>query len=771
MDFHDVIGEGLSGHVRCSFQCERSSAQWHVRNAVVREALARPYCVNLTLATLNVEADPDELVGAPAEFSFDTASTERPFRGVVVRVQGSGARRLQGGADLLLVDIELVPALATLGQRVNCRIFQDMTVPEIVRDVMLGLQVPTGEPAEGLAAYQRKLDDSRLREEEYQPARDYCVQYKESDLEFVNRLLHEEGIVYVFDQSGDAELVTLIDEADGLPELDADGNNLPVDPRAAESRDAITHFVVERTAAPTRVEAQHYAWLIPDEQIRHGGMTFTAGDVASNDREVYLPNERRVRETSDDSGISGMHDDSERRLALALEKLMADDFVGRGGSNVCGLAAGSVFGIDHQAAFDRFVALEVVHEISAEQGALDGPATYENHFVCVPTSRFRAATRGAVRPVMRGPQTATVTGPPNEDIHTDRFGRIKILMHWDREGEGRGRPRRHDATSSAWVPVVQTWAGAGWGAVFIPRVGMEVLVEFLDGNPDCPVVVGCLYNGSHPPPYSLPERRTASSIRTKSTPDNGGYNELRFEDAAEREEVYLRAQRDYNEYVQRNHGTRVLVDQAHSVGQHRTREVGGDEHVTVTGNRDITVKGEGGSGFSGQHVKVSDDYELDVAKTVLVRAPVEIRLVCEGSSITLTPNEIVVQAGGGAKMVLNADGLVESSDGSRANFDADVVIEASMGAEIKLDADARITSSDAAEVLLTADAKVQSGQDTYAFFEADTITVDTGDASIVLTQADVSISGDNVDIAGETKVALEGGGARTTLEGGRAGVN
>ncbi|MEM6989131.1 MAG: type VI secretion system tip protein TssI/VgrG [Myxococcota bacterium] len=771
MDFQDVIAEGLVGQVRCSFQCERSAAQWHVRNAVVREALARPYCVNLTLATLNTEADPDEFVGATAEFSFDTATAERPFRGVVVRVQTRGTRRLQGGVEVLLVDVELVPALATLGQRINCRIFQDMTVPEIVRDVMMGLQVPAGEPAEGLAAYQRDLDDSRLREEEYQPARDYCVQYKESDLEFVNRLLHEEGIVYVFDQDGDTERVTLIDEEGGLPELDTDLGDLPVDPRAAEIRDAITHFVVERTAAPTRVEAQHYAWLVPNEQIRHSGMTFTAGDVADNERQVYLPNERRVRETSDGTGISGMHDDSERRLALALEKLMADDFVGRGGSNVCALSAGAVFGIDEETVFDRFVALEVVHEMSVDGGALEGPATYENHFVCVPTSRFRAATRGAVRPVMRGPQTATVTGPPNEDIHTDRFGRIKILMHWDREGEGRGRPRRHDATSSAWVPVVQTWAGAGWGAVFIPRVGMEVLVEFLDGNPDCPVVVGCLYNGSHPPPYPLPEQRTASTIRTKSTPDNGGYNELRFEDAAEREEVYLRAQRDYNEYVQRNHGTQVLVDQTHSVGQHRTRDVGGDEHVTVNGNRNITVNGQGEGGFSGQQVKVSDDYELDVAKTVLVRAPVEIKLVCEGSSITLTPNEIVVQAGGGAKMVLNADGLVESSDGSRAHFDADVEIQASTGAEIKLDADARITSSDAAEVLLTADAKIQSGQDAYALFEADKITVDTGDSSIVLAQADVSVAGDTVDVAGDTKVTLEGGGARTTLEGGRAGVN
>lgn len=766
---HDA--EDLRGRVRCSLSCDRSSAHWHVRQASIREALARPYRINIALASVDLEADPDELLGAKAEFAFETATTERNFQGVIVRVQRQGQEWFRGGLEVQVVDVELVPALATLGQRVNCRIFQDMTAVDIAKDVLLGSQTPVGEPAEGLAAYDRNVDDSQLDGPRYQPPRDYCVQYKESDLAFVSRLLEDEGIVYVFDHSGEAEVMRLIDDAASLPELDADTDDLPVDPQASGNRDAITHFTVERTAAPSRAEAQHYDWLAPAEQVRHGGLTITAGNVAENDREVYLPCEDRVRETYDGTDVQSVHDDSQRRLELALEQLMADDFVGRGGSNVCGMAAGSVFGIDEQDLYDRFVALEVVHELRVDDTQLDGTAAYENHFICVPSSRFRAASPGALRPVVYGPQTATVTGPPNEDIHTDRFGRIKILMHWDREGTGRGRPERHDATSSVWIPVAQTWAGAGWGAVFLPRVGMEVLVQFLDGNPDRPVVVGCLYNGANPPPYTLPEQRTKSTIRTKSTPDNGGYNELRFEDAANAEEVYLRAQRDYNEYVQRNHGTRVLVDQAHAVGQHRTREVGGNEQVTIEGNRTVTVNGSSAEGFVGQRVRINEDYELDATKTISLQAPVEIRLACEGSSITITPEEIVLQAGGGARMVLNADGLVESADGSTARLDADVTLTASSGSEMKLDAEARMTSSDAAEVMLTADAKIQSGGDAYALLEADQATLDSGEASVVLAQSDVSISGDTVDVAGDSKVTLEGGGARTTLESGRAGIN
>ncbi len=768
----DALG-GRPG-VRCWFDCPRSQRNWQVRRAVVREGLSRPYRVDLSLVTLEVDADPDELVGSTCEFVFDRGTRARVFRGVVLRVQVRGISHVAGGVPGLAIEVEFGPALATMAQRINCRIFQEMTVPEILRDVLLGLQAPAGAPAEGLAAYDRTLADDGLAASDYSPPRDYCVQYKESDLDFALRLMHEEGIVFVFDQDqGDAEVLRLVDRETTLPVFAAaDGSaQLPVDRGGDDRRDAITHLVVERVASPSKLAVMHHDWLLPTRPARDAGSTATRGAMAGNEREVYLPSERRVREIYADGKITASHDDSPRRLDLAAAQLMADEFVARGTSNACGLEAGMVFDVDHGAAFDRMVALELVHEITIEGDRLDVPGSYENHFVGVPSSRFATASVGLPRPVMRGPQTATVTGPENEDIHTDAFGRIKLLMHWDREGEGRGRPRRADASSSVWVRVAQSWGGSAWGTLFIPRVGMEVLVDFLDGNPDRPVVVGCLYNGANPPPYPLPDERTRSTIRTRSTPSNGGYNELRFDDAAELEEIYIRAQRDMNELVQRNHTTDVKVDQSHSVGRDRTRRVGGHEAITITGNRTLTVDGSGGAGFSGEAIKVTNDYKLEVAKTIYIEAPVEILIQCEGSSIRMTPNQITLQAGGGAKLVLDANALVESNDASRALFDANVEVRASTGAQLKLDADARVTANDKGELYLTADALITSNGDGHALFHSDKITIDSGEATIVIEKKEIRLDGDDIAAKAETKLALEGGGGRLGLSGGKAQVN
>ena len=763
---------GLRPGVRCRFECPRSQHTWSVRHAVVREALARPYRVTLSLVSADLDADPDELVGATCSFFFDRVTQLRTFHGVILRVTTRGTVPIRGAGEALAIDIDIGPALAASAQRVNCRIFQDMTVPDVVKDVLTGAQVPPGEPPEGLAAYQRNVVTDALSMVDYQPPRDYCVQYKESDLDFVQRLLHEEGIVYVFDQEGESELLRLVDREELLPVLSVGGGaRVPLDPGGSDGRDAITRLVVERSASPKKVTTRHHDWLMPDRPVANDGTSSTQGEITSNDREVYAPIERRTREVYADGRIVMSHDDSQRRIQIALDHAMADDFVGRGSSNVCALGAGSVFELDRSGGFDRMVALEVVHEISMSGDTLEVAGAYENHFVCVPSSRFRVALVSVPRPVMRGPQTATVTGPENEDIHTDLWGRIKILMHWDREGEGRGRQRRADASSSVWVRCAQSWAGAGWGALFIPRVGMEVLVEFLDGNPDRPLVVGCVYNGRNPPPYPLPDERTKSTLKTWSTPSNGGYNELRFDDAADFEEVLLRAQRDYNELVQRNHTTQVNVDQSHTVGNDRSRNVGRHEAITITGCRTIQVDGQQGKGFSGESVKITNDWKVEVAKTILVTAPVDIMIKCSGSSIHMTPNEIVLQAGGGAKIVLNADGLVQSNDMSKAYFDKNIELRASTGSKTVMDANVRITSDDKAEILLNADAKVSSNGEGHALFHSDKITIDNNDASIVIDKKKVETHADEIIAKAETKMAMEGGGGKVAMQSGKASLN
>ncbi|MBK8714259.1 MAG: type VI secretion system tip protein VgrG [Deltaproteobacteria bacterium] len=759
------------GGVQARFECADAALSWHVRRAVVREGLSRAYAITLSLLTPELDADVDTMVGASAEFGFDRGSVWRTFHGVVSSVRHRGIEVLRGDLRMLAIDLELGPALATSAQRIDCRIFQDMTVPQIVRDLLMGLHAPTGAPAEGLAAHQRTLDDSGLVHDG-QPPREYCVQYRESDLDFVRRLLHEEGIAFVFDQDGPHEVMRLVDSEGGLPQhAGTEGVRLPVVVGGEDAREAVRALVVERSGVATKATVAHHDWLLPAAPLRGSHAESPRGLVAENHREVYLPSERRSREVSSGGKVVLLHDDDTAQAQLVLERAQADDFVVRGRSTSSALGAGVVFEIEGLGTHERLVALEVVHEILADGDTVDVAATYDNAFVAVPSPRYRIFSPEPVRPRVYGPQTATVTGPEGEDIHTDAFGRIKILMHWDREGEGRGRSRRADASSSAWVPVVQSWAGAGWGALFLPRVGMEVIVEFLDGNPDRPVVSGCLYNGRNPPPYPLPDERTRSTIRSQSTPYNGGYNELRFEDSAGREELFLRAQLDMNELVLRHHGTEVKVDQTHRVGNDRTRKVGGDERISVHGSRTVVIDGASKSGFAGETIKVSDHWVLDVAKTILVRAPEEIRLECKGSSIVMTPERITLQAGGGAKIVLDANALVESKDGSRGFLDQNLEIRAAAGAIVMLDDKARATAKEKAELLLDANARLSSGDKAHALFEAEKITVDSGEASIVIDGKRIQADADELDAKAETKLALEGGGGRVSLAGGKAQVN
>jgi type VI secretion system secreted protein VgrG len=239
-----------------------------------------------------------------------------------------------------------------------------------------------------------------------------------------------------------------------------------------------------------------------------------------------------------------------------------------------------------------------------------------------------------------GIQTATVVGPPGEEIHVDFHARIKVQFHWDRQG-------RRDDKSSCWMRSAHNWSGPHWGFQFVPRVGMEVVVQFLEGDPDRPLVTGCVYNGENHSPYGLPGEKTRSAIRTQSTPGGGGYNELRFEDKAGQEEVYLRAQKDLNEWVLHDQGTKVDHDQTLAVGRHRIQTVGGNERLVVKQNRTAAVQ-------RNESLEVDENmdlavhgprgYSVQVDETLYLRAEGRIILECGDSTIHMTPDGITVRA-------------------------------------------------------------------------------------------------------------------------------
>ena len=361
---------------------------------------------------------------------------------------------------------------------------------------------------------------------------------------------------------------------------------------------------------------------------------------------------------SEGKGSTGSQLDATATWATRrLEEAVAGSVHVEGQSNIAALSAGATFELDghpHTDLDQAYAVLSVVHQADvpeAEVGHVEGSGpTYTNRFVAAPLGAGPVRPPLPSKPRAAGMESATVVGPEGEEVHTDALGRVQVRFVWD------------DAPSqTCWLRVMSAWAGAGYGASFIPRVGMDVVVSFLGGDPDRPVVVGCLYTGTNVPPGALPQSKTCTTLRTQSSPsvddDSPGYNELRFEDARGREEVYLHAQRNQTTVVRAAQSTRVGASRNVTVGAESNRSVGGSETVT------IGAANEDGHGEPGDldvrvtgcvRTTVEQDDELTVLKNALwrveealiVNAQVGARFSCDdtGASVTLEPKSVRIEA-------------------------------------------------------------------------------------------------------------------------------
>lgn len=313
------------------------------------------------------------------------------------------------------------------------------------------------------------------------------------------------------------------------------------------------------------------------------------------------------------------------------------------------------------------------------------------NFECIDTELPYQPPRRTPKPIVHGAQTATVRGAKGSEIFTDDYGRVRLEFHWDRYSPG-------NEDSSCWVRVAQPWAGSGFGAVFTPRVGHEVLVEFLEGDPDRPIVTGSVYNSDNKPPY-LPLDASQSGIKTRSTlkgsADN--FNEIRFEDKLGQELFFMQAEKDHSINVKNNRSATVGAADAITVGASRS--------VSVTNNLSVKV-GTGGAAESTLHV--TGTHRTDATDTVDVQAPNHIKLTCGKSSITLTDGKIELVVGGGGKIVIDGNVLSESMDGSRVLLDPNAFMKASGKASLLLDQNACLTSSGNSQALLDGDVTLKS---------------------------------------------------------------
>lgn len=547
----------LSQGSTSSFQFEIPATRYllSVAGFTVDERISHPYDIHLTLATQNNVAL-DEVIDKEAVLSVDHQGGTRYFHGVVREFTSLG---MDGGYDLYHAHI--VPALWFLSLEQDCRVFQFKNVQDIVAEILEESNITSDRYRFALSR------EDRLRK--------FCVQYRETDLNFVSRLLEEEGIFYFFEHYEDKHVIVFSDTNSGYLYMPGK-RQIPFNTNdgMVPGKESVFDFIYSRRVRPGKVSQRDYYY-------KHTNLDLTTQrqGKASAQREVY--------------DFPGNYFNEERGTYLAnvrLERLLVLGETAEGQSSCPRMMPGHEWELSGHDYAGKYLPVAVIHHGAQPQvlgeHAGDGGFRYDNEFIAVPATVTVRPQIVADRPVIVGLQTAVVTGSSGEEIHADPDGylRVKVQFPWDRRGQKDGR-------TSCWVRVGQPWGGGGWGTQFLPRVGDEVLVTFLEGDPDRPMVIGSAYNSENQPPYALPASKTQSGIRTRSYPNGGtdNFHELRFEDKKGSEEIYLQSEKDWNILVKNDKGQTVGRDESLTVGNNRSKTVGVDQSESVGVNKSIQV--------------------------------------------------------------------------------------------------------------------------------------------------------------------------------------
>ncbi|WP_460131977.1 type VI secretion system Vgr family protein [Pseudomonas sp. S1_E04] len=584
------------------------------------EALSQPYCFDLELVGELPDLDLESLLHRQVYLGFDDQG--HGVHGLVYRVaQGDSGRRLTR------YQLSLVPQLAYLQHSSHQRIFQHKTVPQIVALVLAG---------QGIQG-----DQFEFRLGGTYPEREYCVQFGETDLAFIQRLCAETGIHYHFQHSPEKHLLVFGDDQTVFAQADQPTPYRPGSGMVADTP-AIKRFAVQLQTRTTAVNLRDYDWRKP-------GLELESGVVGEQ-----LP-------ALEEQAYPGHFSDRPYGKYLAqrgLERHRSDYQIARGEGDEPALVSGrylALSGHPREQWNDLWLVTHVTHEGKQPQ-VLEEAVTevdggdfrqgYRNTFIAAPWDViFRPPLPDQPRPMLSGYQHAVVTGPADSEIHCDEYGRVKVQLAWDRAAE-------HNDHSSCWLRVASGWAHDRYGSVLIPRVGMEVLVGFVNGDMDMPLVMGCLPNAATPVPLDLPADKTRSIFRSQSSPGGGGYNELRIEDRKGAEEIYLRAQRDWTQHVLHDQQVQVDNQRRVRVGGESHHEVRGEEQRITHGNRLTELKQDdhvvvGGS----QQMRAGRTIELGAGQSVVIDAGASVTIQAAGQSITLSAagifSSVPIQVGGG----------------------------------------------------------------------------------------------------------------------------
>jgi len=553
------------------------------------EELGRPFEYELHLTSTDGALDLNQLLGKPMSLSLQLqGGASRYFHGIVARC----SQNVDTG-QFASYQVTLRPWLWLLTRTSDCRIFQHMTIPQIIKQVFRDL---------GFSDFEDVLS---------QPYREweYCVQYRESSFDFVSRLMEQEGIYYYFRHEKDRHVLVLAD-AYGAHHPAPGYESIPYYPPDGQhrERDHLNGWQLAQEVQPGSLELNDYDFQRPSARI----------DVRST---MPRPHSAGDYPLYDYPGSYVQSQDGEHYARTRIEAIQSLHERVQLNGNARGIGAGNLFSLtgfgrqDQNREYLIVAARYYIAQESLESGTGTSGSQFESSLTCIDAQQSFRPLANTTRPIVRGPQTAVVVGPAGEEIWTDQFGRVKVHFHWDRHDQS-------NENSSCWIRVSQAWAGKNWGSMQIPRIGQEVIVSFLEGDPDRPIITGRVYNAEQTVPYDLPANATQSGMKSRSS--KGGspanFNEIRMEDKKGAEQLYIHAERNQDIVVE--------VDESHSVGHNRNKSIGRDETVLIGNNRVRIVQHQ-------DVLTVGQSKTDSISQSYLIEVGENLRLVCGASVLEL----------------------------------------------------------------------------------------------------------------------------------------
>ena len=706
------------------------------------EAISQPFGWQLELLSESADVAFDQLIGQGIGVALQVPDAKRHFHGLVTRFELTGRH-----GRYFRYEATVRPWLWVLTRTQDCRIFQEKSTLEIVKEVFEDHSV---------AVFEDRTTGSYDKWE-------YCVQYRETDFQFISRLLEHEGIYYFFEHKEGQHTLVLADGApahkktpgyESLPFIEIEGDE-------RTDREAVRTWRMSEEMQPGKTAIEDYDFERPSVDLLQQRASPRTHDHA--EEEVF-----------DYPGEYTQAERGEQFVRTRLEELQCRYRTARGTADARGVTCGAIFNLT---GFDRedqnigyLITRTNIEVLQADpESTLSVGSSFQCRFESIAADEPFRPARSTRKPVVRGPQTAVVVGPDGDEIYTDKYGRVKVQFHWDRYGQ-------RDANSSCWVRVSQPWAGKNYGFMAIPRIGQEVIVDFLEGDPNRPIITGRVYNAEQMPPWDLPGQASVMGMKSDSTKGRGGYNEMSFDDTKGKEKITIHGQYDMattvlhdqtlnvsnnrtdtigvddSETVGSNQTQSIGANQSISVGANRSETVGGTETITITGHRTETVNG-------GETVTVNGgrSHTVNGVQTTTISAA-EVHSVGAGRMHNVGAAEAV--SVGGAQAV-SVGGAQMVSVGGVQKVNVGALQSVSVGGPHKLSA---------AAIQQTSKGVFQIKASGTAMIEAPTIVLKAGGSKITLNSSGVTIKASKVTIKGSGGVAINSGGS-VKIKGSTIGEN